>query len=175
MTIELIKIPDDKEWGLCRRAALTTIWKEYQGQPLPTDWKHRILAAGHSPIRVLNFYISMTGIPYWVAMHLVRHVHAMPFVSSQRNDRQDMYDRRTAPQDSPVNMDWYMNAEELITIAHKRLCNQASLETRQVVAEICSQVLDQCPEFEGLLVPECVFRNGLCTEFKPCGRAKVTE
>ena len=103
-------------------------------------------------------------------MHLTRHVHAVPFVSSQRNDRQDRYDRRKAPQDAPVNMDWFVNAEELITVAHKRLCNQASAETRAVVAEICRQVLAVCPEFDGLLVPLCVYRNGICTEFKPCGR-----
>ena len=71
-----------------------------------------------------------------------------------------------------MNMDWYLNAEELITVAHKRLCHQASIETRGVVAEICSQVIDACPEFEGLLVPLCDYRGGVCTEFNPCGRAK---
>lgn len=174
MKIELIKVPTEDDWLLCKRAAMRTIWKDVGAMP-GTDWKHKILAAGHSPIRVLPFYISMTDIPYWVAMHLVRHVHSVPFISSQRNDRQDMYDRRKAPQDAPVNMDWYMNAEELINVSHKRLCTQASFETRAVVAEICELVLDACPEFEGLLVPMCMYRNGKCTEFKPCGRAKVTE
>ena len=174
MKIELIKVPTEDDWLLCKRAAMRTIWKDVGTMP-GADWKHKILAAGHSPIRVLPFYISMTDIPYWVAMHLVRHVHSVPFISSQRNDRQTMYDRRTAPQDAPVNMDWYMNAEELINVSHKRLCTQASIETRAVVAEICDLVLDACPEFEGLLVPMCMYRNGKCTEFKPCGTAKVTE
>ena len=174
MKIELIKVPNEDDWLLCKRAAMRTIWKDVGAMP-GADWKHKILAAGHSPIRVLPFYISMTDIPYWVAMHLVRHVHSVPFISSQRNDRQTMYDRRTAPQDAPVNMDWYMNAEELINVSHKRLCTQASIETRAVVAEICDLVLDACPEFEGLLVPMCMYRNGKCTEFKPCGTAKVTE
>lgn len=170
MNIELLRIPTDEDWKLCRKAALNTIWKS--SHTLPTDeWKRRILRAGHSPIRVLTFYISITDIPYWVAMHLTRHVHATPFVSSQRNDRQDMYDRTKAPQDTPVNMDWYMNAEELITIAHKRLCAQTSIETRAVVAEICGQVIDACPEFEGLLVPMCEYTHE-CYEFKPCGRKK---
>ena len=174
MKIELIKVPNEDDWLLCKRAAMRTIWKDVGAMP-GADWKHKILAAGHSPIRVLPFYISMTDIPYWVAMHLVRHVHSVPFISSQRNDRQTMYDRRTSPQDAPVNMDWYMNAEELINVSHKRLCTQASIETRAVVAEICDLVLDACPEFEGLLVPMCMYRNGKCTEFKPCGTAKVTE
>ena len=168
MKIQLIKTPTAEDWSLCRMAALNTIWKS--GGSVPTDeWKKRILRAGHSPIRVLAFYIRITDVPYWVAMHLARHVHATPFISSQRNDRQTMYDRTKAPQDAPVNMDWFMNAEELITIAHKRLCSQASRETREVVAEICRQVVDRCPEFEGLLIPMCEYTHE-CYEFKPCGR-----
>jgi len=170
MSVELIKIPTEDDWKLCRRAAMTTIWRDYS-EP-PDNWRHRILKAKHSPIRVLNFYISLKGIPYWVAMHLVRHVHAVPFVSSQRNDRQSMYDRRKAPQDALVSMDWYMNAEELMTIAEKRLCTQASAETRAVVQEICRQVIEQCPEFDGLLVPDCEAHGGVCREFHPCGRQK---
>lgn len=174
MRVELVRIPSEEDWMLCKRAAFKTIWKESKTPPGP-NWKHDILKAVHSPVRCLNFYIGIYDVPYWVAMHLVRHVHATPFVSSQRNDRQDMYDRTKAPQDAPVEMDWYMNAEELITIAHKRLCNQASKETIEVVREICRQVVEACPEFDGLLVPLCEYRNGLCTEFHPCGKARITE
>ncbi len=172
MKIELVKAPGEEDWLLCKRAAMRTIWKDAGAVP-GEEWRRKILKAGHSPIRVLQFYISMTDVPYWVAMHLVRHVHATPFVSSQRNDRQGLYDRRRAPQDAPVGMDWYMNAEELINIAHKRLCMQASIETRDVVAEICRLVTDACPEFEGLLVPMCEYRGGKCTEFKPCGKERT--
>lgn len=65
-----------------------------------------------------------------------------------------------------------INAQELIFMSHKRLCSQASPETRAVMLEICKQVEELSPEFKGLLVPECVYRNGLCTEFYPCGAAK---
>lgn len=174
MKIELIKIPSEEDWALCKRAALKTIWKESKTPPGP-NWKHDILKAVHSPVRILNFYIGIYNIPYWVSTHLVRHVHAVPFVSTQRNDRQDMYDRNEAPQGALVNMDWLVNAEELMTIAHKRLCMQASLETREVVREICRQVVEACPEFDGLLVPLCEYRNGLCTEFHPCGKARITD
>jgi hypothetical protein len=66
-----------------------------------------------------------------------------------------------------------MNAEELITIAHKRLCRQASPETREVVQEICNQVVKVNPEFEGLFDPQCFYRGGICTEFYPCGLNKT--
>ena len=67
-------------------------------------------------------------------------------------------------------MIWTMNAEELMTIANKRLCNKASEETRNVVKAMCALVLNECPEFEGLLVPACVY-HGTCNEMYPCGRA----
>lgn len=103
---------------------------------------------------------------------LCRHVHATPFVKTQRSDRNNGHDRSADRQDTPVNMCWYLNAEELITIAHKRLCRQASPETREVVQAICDEVIKVNPEFKDLLVPMCFYRGGICTEFYPCGLNK---
>lgn len=152
---------------LCKICTLVTVSKNAVTPP-SYEWKVKLLKSNHSPIRTLNFCFKLTDIPYWVSVHLVRHVHAVPFVSTQRNDRQENYDRRKAPQEAPVTMCWFMNAEELITIAHKRLCKQTSEETRQLVEEICRQVIEVNPEFKGLLVPNCVYRGGLCDEFNSC-------
>jgi thymidylate synthase ThyX len=103
-----------------------------------------------------------------VSVHLCRHIHAQPFVKSQRNDRQSDYDRTKAPQDEAVKMIWYMNAEELMIIANKRLCKQASEETRQIVKMMCDEVLSVCPEFDGLLVPMCQHHGGKCHEMFSC-------
>lgn len=168
MNVEVLKHPTDDDWALCKTCALTTVWKE--SKKTPTDeWKIRILKAMHSPIRTLQFCFRLSDIPYWVSTHLVRHVHATPFVSSQRDDRQNMYERESARQDAPVTMCWYMNAEELINIAHKRLCMQASRETRELVREICDKVIELNPEFTDVLVPNCAYRGGLCHEFNCCG------
>ena len=169
MKIELIKYPGPEDWEFCKRCTLETVGKTAKTPPA-TEWKHKILKARHSPIRTLPFAFELRDIPYYVSVHLVRHVHATPFVKSQRNDRQNDYDRTKAPQDAPVNMIWYMNAEELMTVANKRLCNQASEETRAVVKEMCDLVLAACQEFKGLLVPMCVYHGGVCHEFSPCGR-----
>ena len=110
MNVKILKHPTEKDWMLCKRCTLVTVGKE----PLtpPTDeWKTKILSARHSPIRTLEFCFLLEDIPYYVSTHLVRHVHAQPFVRSQRNDRQDDYDRTKAPQDAPVNMMWFVNAE----------------------------------------------------------------
>lgn len=171
MKVEVLKHPTNEDWLLCKKCTLVTVSKN--SNVAPTDeWKSKLLHANHSPIRTLQFCFRLVDIPYWVSVHLVRHVHATPFVSTQRDDRQDKYDRNSARQDAPVTMCWYMNAEELITIAHKRLCNQASKETREVVQMICNEVIKCNPEFKSLLVPNCVYRGGLCTEFNPCGLHK---
>ena len=166
MKAKLIKCPTAGDWMFCKRCTLVTVGKEAIKEPTQ-EWKHKILEARHSPIRVLQFAFELE-LPYWVSVHLCRHIHAQPFVKSQRNDRQSDYDRTKAPQDEMVKMIWYMNAEELMTVANKRLCNQASEETRQIVKMMCNEVLNVCPEFYGLLVPMCVHNGGVCHEMKPC-------
>lgn len=103
-------------------------------------------------------------------MHLCRHIHAHPYVLTQRNDRQSNYDRRKAPQDTPVRLIYDVNAEELMTIANKRLCNQASPETQQLVQNMCTLAEQFTPELHGLLVPMCEYHGGVCHEMYPCGR-----
>ena len=168
--IVLTEFPTERDWMECKRRALITVGLKAKTPP-DSEWKHSILEARHSPIRYLKFSFDLIGIPYWVSVHLCRHVHAQPYVRSQRNDRQDEYDRNRAPQDAPVNMILDVNAEELMVIANKRLCNQASQETCAVVQEMCDLVEERCPEFKGLLVPMCEYCGGVCHEMKPCGRA----
>ena len=169
MEIEIIKAPTAEDWMLCKRCALVTVGKDLVTAPTP-EWKHKILAARHSPIRELKFVFELRGVPSWVSVHLCRHVHAQPYVKSQRNDRQHEYDRDKAPQDAPVNMIWSMNAEELMTIANKRLCGQTAEETRKVIARLCDLVTTEYPEYRGLLVPACVRQGGICYEMFPCNR-----
>lgn len=168
MKIRIDFYPTQREWILAESIARMTQNLPQKDTPPSDSWKRRILMARHSPIRELRFGIALEDVPTWVATHLVRHVHAQPYVSSQRNDRQGKYDRNAARQDAPVNMYWTMNAEELMIIANKRLCHKASKETREVVEEICRQVCELCPEFSEVLVPMCVYHGGVCHEMQPC-------
>lgn len=163
--VELIEKPSSNDWLEVKRRALVTIGKKPVTEPTE-EWKHDILRARHSPIRRLHFsfYIEC---PYWVSVHLCRHIHAQPYVKSQRNDRQSAYDRNTAPQNETVSMIWDVNAEELMVIANKRLCQLASEETRKVVEMMCDLVRDEYPEFRGLLVANCLY-TGDCKEMYPC-------
>lgn len=166
--IEIIRHPTDEDWMLVKECALVTIGKEAKTPPTE-EWKTAMLKARHSPIRELRFVFLLTDIPYWISAHLVRHhVGCQPYVRSQRNDRQEEYDRTKAPQDAPVDMMWSMNAEALMTIANKRLCSKASPETRAVVHEMCELVKQSNPEFAPFLVPMCEY-HGVCHEINGCG------
>ena len=167
--VELLRYPTEETWAWVKTCTLNTVGKESTKAPTE-EWKKKLLAAEHSPIRELWFGFRLT-IPYWVSVHFVRHHTGVNhYVQSQRNDRQTKYDRRTAPQGEIVSHILSVNAAELIFMAHKRLCGQASAETRQVMQMMCNEVLKVCPEFEGLLVPLCEYRGGVCTEMFPCGR-----
>ena len=169
--VEILKHPTDADWAWCKTCTLNTVGK--RSVTAPTDeWKRKLIASEHSPLRELWFGIKMT-IPYWVSVHFVRHhIGCNHYVQSQRNDRQSEYDRAKAPQDELVSHIMSINAQELVFMAHKRLCNQASPETRAVMQEIVDKVIEVNPEFKDFLVPLCVYRGGLCTEFWPCGYNK---
>lgn len=168
--VDVLRHPTDEDWERCKMLAMNTIGREWSGTVSDT-WKHKILKSGHSPIRTLMFTIRME-IPYWVSVHFCRHKYGVEhYVTSQRNDRQDSYDRNNAPQDAMVTHVMDINAQELIQIARMRLCGQASEETRRAMYEVCKAVLRENPEFRPFLVPKCrVGELGFyCNEFRPCG------
>lgn len=172
MKVEILKHPTDEDWMICKLCTLNTVGKTTT--KLPTDdWKNKLLLSEHSPIRTLNFLIKLE-IPYYVSVHFCRHfLGVVHFVQSQRNDRQDNYDRTKASQDTIVSHIMYINAQELMFMARRRLCMQADPATRAVMQEICKQVAECNPEFDGTLEPMCYYRGGRCTEFNCCGYNKT--
>lgn len=168
MSVEILRYPTDEDWKRCKMLALNTIGKRYAGSEVTDEWKRKILRSEHSPIRTLMFTIRM-DVPYWVSVHFCRHKYGVEhYVTSQRNDRQDKYDRTKAPQGEMVTHVMDVNAQELIQMARMRLCGQASVETRAAMREIADAVAETNPEFVEFLQPKCVMRRG-CNEFKPCG------
>ena len=167
MTVTLLEHPTDWDWLQTKRRALVTAGLDVKNPP-DQKWKEDRLNARHSPIRRLHFSFLMEDIPYWLSVHLCRHVHAQPYVRSQRNDRQSAYDRNSAPQNAPVDMIWDMNAEELMVVCNKRLCMTTAPETRMVVEEMRNLVVEACPEFNRFLVPNCEYHGGVCHEIKSC-------
>lgn len=74
---------------------------------------------------------------------------------------------------APTDLAFIANAEALINMAHKRLCVKASPETREIFGQICELVEEQDPDLYKHLVPQCVYRGGICPEPKSCGYNKT--
>ena len=151
-------------WPKVKRAARTTISKEGEGA-YPTDsWKKTILLAEHSPIRKIKFSWKWHGLRYWVSVHFTRHFQGiLHWVSTQRTDRTGV-DRGVKDQSSPVDHECEANAQVLINISRRRLCGQASPETREAWREVKAEVEKVDPVLASVMVPECIYR-GFCPEW----------
>ena len=155
-------------WRAVADAARTTIRLEEGTKEPSSRWKRRILLAEHSPVRKLMFSWKWVDLPYWVSVHFVRHKFGIEhFVSTQRTDRTGE-DRTAKSQDAPVVHECFANAQAVMFISRRRLCGQASPETRQAWRAVVDAIAEKEPEVAACCVPECVYR-GFCPEFKPCG------
>ena len=122
----------------------------------------------HSPIRLREFKVVVENCPSWVATHFCRHhIGIEKFVSTQRTDRTNV-NRDKEPQDAPVRLQMQINAQAFINISRKRLCSQASKETREIWNKILLELSDIDYPLYRSCVAECVYR-GHCPEYKPCG------
>ena len=140
------------------------------GEP-SINWNKKIIKAEHSPLRCLMFNIDFYDIPNYVSVHLVRHVHAQPFVSTSRPD----IDGKQIPREeqkkiNPVNMRLFLNAQEIINISKVRLCNKAESETRKIWRQVIEELRKIEPELANACRPSCFYR-GFCPEIKSCGLA----
>lgn len=157
-------------WSRVKRAARTTISRDGSGQPPTDSWKKTMLLAEHSCIRRIWVSWMWVNLKSWVSVHFVRHwVGIFHWVSTQRTDRAGL-NRDKKPQDSPVRHECDANAQALINISRRRLCSQASPETRAAWQEVVDQVKAADAVLGSVLVPECIYR-GFCPEFKSCGYA----
>ena len=172
MNVTLRQSPSPDDWMLFKEAIWITVRKKHPETPPSSTLIRNVLTARHSPCRLLHYTYLIEGIPSNIATHLARHVHALPFISSLRNDRQSVMDGDNAPRNTPVDMIYQVNAEELMTIANKRLCAKASERTREVVQRMCDLAESVTPELHGLLVPACEWHGGVCHEIDGCGKAR---
>lgn len=170
--VEILQHPTEDDWQTVKLLALNTMGKNYmKDKAMTQELKTKYLSSEHSPIRALQFIIKME-IPYYVSTHLVRHKYGVEhFIQSQRNDRQDKYDRDQAPQGALVSHIMLVNAQALMAMSRKRLCGKADKTTQKVWRTVVKKVLETNPEFKEVLVPNCEYLHS-CPEFQSCGRWK---
>jgi hypothetical protein len=159
-------------WREVADSARTTVHKEAgEGEP-SSRWKRRMLLSEHSPIRQLFVRALWSDLKYWVSVHLVRHkIGIEHWVRTQRSDRTGV-DRDALAQGSPVEHEILADAQAIITISRRRLCMQASPETREAWKALVEAVGLKEPELAAVCVPDCVYR-GWCYEYQSCGYHKT--
>lgn len=157
-------------WKRALNAARATVGKAALDKEPSKKWIARMLLAEHSPIRLKEYDIRIENIRQWVTVHIVRHwLGFIPFVHTQREDRRELEcSRDELPQGSLNDMNAAVNAQALINISRKRLCNQASKETREVWNAVKDAIREIDPVMADKMVPECVYR-GKCRDLSCCG------
>lgn len=150
VTVEQVT-PDD----LMYRAFGATV-----GKDVAPD-KFKALRAEHSPIRCLWYWVQFSEVPQRVVNHLTRHKHGVEwFVATSRPDR-------VAEQPDARDMACMINAQALINISRKRLCNKAWPETREVWFMVRDAMNLGDPDMAAAMVPDCCYR-GECCEMQSC-------
>ena len=157
MKVELTNIKGT--WNEVLNRARTTVNKKELDKEPSDEFKRKILRAEHSPIRGLIFCFKITELKSWVATHFARHHEGIEkWIRTQRTDRTGI-NRDELPQGNEVEMEYEANAQALINISRKRLCNQASLETREVMKAIKEEVSKRDKFVAEVMVRECVYRR----------------
>lgn len=171
MNIDIFKHEDN--WQEIKDATMNTVGKTTGSYPT-SEWKRRLIMSEHSPIRRMKFYWRWQALKSWVSVHFVRHKFGIEhWVTTQRSDRTGV-NRDEQPQGALVNHCSEANAQTFINISRKRLCNQASPETRKAWQEVKNKVAEVEPELASCMVRECVYR-GFCPEMFPCGFSLTKE
>jgi hypothetical protein len=156
-------------------AARTTVGKDNIEKEPSSELKLKLLLSEHSPIRVLKFTYTFKNIKYWMSMHLSRHkIGVEHFIKTQRDDRTGV-DRDNLPQSELVNHTISLNAQAIINISRKRLCNKTHEETKHAWVCFLRELSKAEDELVAVCVPECIYRNGICPEIECCGFIHTSE
>lgn len=167
MKTEILKVKGD--WQEVADDCRHTVSKGELGKEPSTKFKKMMMICEHSPIRAIHILWRWKSIPSWVSVHWVRHMWEC-YVSTSRSDRTGI-DRNKLPQDTPVDFRGDANTQNLIDTHRKRLCYQASPETRELAEDFKIALHDVEPIISDALVPNCVYRFG-CPEQNACGLYK---
>jgi hypothetical protein len=161
-------------WRDVGDSARTTVNMKPGTKEPSSDWKRKMLLAEHSPIRQIIVKGIWGDLKSWVSVHLVRHwLGIVHWVRSQRSDRTGV-NRDELRQDALVEHEIEVNAQAMINISRKRLCNCASKETREAWKDVVESIKNAEPELYRCCVRDCVYRSH-CYEIKSCNYHKTWE
>ena len=170
-----VKVIQETSWKRALNAARRTVGKEPLDKEPSEKFKVKSMMSEHSQIKLVEYLISFKALRQWVGVHILRHGFMLPFIHSQRGDRRQLPCKRDdLPQGTENDQDFIMNAQTLINVSRRRLCNTASKETVEAWKAVKNEVEKQDPIVARFMVPNCVYR-GFCPEDpeKCCGFVKT--
>ena len=168
-------VTQDTSWKRALNEARRTVGKLPLDKEPSKSWKLKALIAEHSPIKLVEYTIMFENLKQWIGVHLLRHLFMLPFIHSQREDRRKLdCSRDELPQGIENDQDFVCNAQTLINVSRKRLCNKASKETKEAWLLVKEKVTEIDPEMGAVMVPNCIYR-GFCPEIQSCGYCNTQE
>jgi hypothetical protein len=156
----------ENDWKDAKNKCRTTVNKVHTENEPDSKFKTNLLISEHSPIRLLKINWMWEKIKSWCATHWSRHKWEC-FISTRRSDRIGK-NRGILSQEELVMFEGEANAQHTIDSWRKRLCFQASPETREFAEDFKLTLKEIEPEWADVLVPNCIYRCG-CPEFEECG------
>lgn len=170
-----VNVTQETSWKRALNAARRTVGKAPLDKEPSDNFKVRSLMSEHSQIKLVEYLVSFKALRQWVGVHLLRHGFMLPFIHSQRGDRRELPCKRDdLPQGELNDQDFVMNAQTLINVSRRRLCNTASAETREAWQSVKNEIEKCDPVMSRFMVRQCVYR-GFCPEApeKCCGFVKT--
>lgn len=167
MNIEIKRITS---WERVLNACRMTVNKKYLAKEPSDEFKKALIRSEHSPLRMLEYDITIHDVPYWIHAELCRHhIGVEKFVTTSRPDRvPGGKSRHELPQDALVSMTLSMNAQAIINVSRLRLCRKAAQETQDVWHAVIGKLREVEPLLADACVRNCLYR-GFCPEIEPCG------
>lgn len=138
----------------------------------------KLIRTDHSITEGMLYWIFITA-PRSVVMQLRTHEKShgsYPWVASARPDMIDeMITQGEYSRDQQLRMVYKLTAREIKEMSHYRMCSRAESPTRRFmeIFKDCMTLVDK--EMASQMMPMCEYRNGLCSELKPCGHNRTIE
>lgn len=134
----------------------------------------KLYLSEHSPMYTQIFIVKLEGIPSYVSTHF--RTHKKNFIAETvTTNRSDRGGSDTAGRMTPVDMIIYCNAKTLVDMSLKRLCSNADSIARKLMGMIKDEIKDIDPDLYEFMVPQCLYRCGLCQEWKCCGYVNTSK
>lgn len=161
MQIEIIKIEQTDEM----------LWKtmEHCWGVKSKKNKGRIFACNDSMLEIPEYWVFCKA-PRSVAAQLRTHEkkHGMYFwMGTGRPDRKDCVPGEYS-REQIVPFVMKLTARAIKEISHYRMCQKAEYPTRAFMQRFKLELSEIEPELAKEMVPLCVYRGGICTEFNSC-------